>query len=112
MAARTFLSADSSSRILPDRTGDPMTHLRARFLLILFAVAAMARAQSGPDTLWTQTYGGDGNDWCYAVQQTADEGFIFAGQSNSVGNQHDVLLVRTTSDGDTVWTRRYRRQRE
>ena len=84
-----------------------MTHLRASHFLLLFALAATAQAQSGPDTLWTQTFGSSGNDWCYAVQQTADEGFLFAGQSNSVDNQHDVYLVRTTCDGDTLWTRRY-----
>jgi hypothetical protein len=84
-----------------------MRHLRTTLFLLCCLLTAAAHAQSGPDTLWTHTYGGSGNDWCYAVRQTSDEGFIFAGQSNSISSQYDVYLVRTNCDGDTLWTRRF-----
>ncbi|MEO8760028.1 MAG: T9SS type A sorting domain-containing protein [Bacteroidia bacterium] len=60
------------------------------------------------DTLWTKTYGGIGDEECYAMQQTADGGFIFAGidSSSGIGN-YNVYLVKTNSIGDTLWTKSY-----
>jgi hypothetical protein len=58
------------------------------------------------DTLWTKTYGGVYYDYGYAVQQTADGGYIVAGRTNSYGaGGYDVYLIKTDSLGDTLWTR-------
>ncbi|MBN2613356.1 MAG: T9SS type A sorting domain-containing protein [Bacteroidales bacterium] len=60
------------------------------------------------DTLWTKTYGGTGFDWGGCVQQTSDGGFILTGDTQSKGdNDGDAYLVKTNSDGDTLWTRVY-----
>lgn len=60
--------------------------------------------QSG-DTLWTKTYGGTASDWGACVQQTADGGFILAGDTYSRGDDDgDAYLIKTNSDGDTLWT--------
>lgn len=60
------------------------------------------------DTLWTRTYGGDGWDYGYSVQQTSDGGYIIAGSygsSNAV--DYDVYLIKTDSNGNTLWTKTY-----
>ncbi|UCD37870.1 MAG: T9SS type A sorting domain-containing protein [Fidelibacterota bacterium] len=57
------------------------------------------------DTVWTRTYGGSASEGGYAVQQTQDDGFIIAGDTQSFGAANNVYLVKTTASGDTVWTK-------
>jgi len=60
------------------------------------------------DSLWTRTYGGTSSEFCYVVEQTADEGYIMAGYGFSFGHGSlDCYMVKTNSDGDTLWTRSY-----
>jgi len=57
---------------------------------------------------WTRTYGGSGGDCAYSVQQTADGGYVVAGYTDSFGaGDYDFYLVKTNSQGDTLWTRTY-----
>jgi hypothetical protein len=61
-----------------------------------------------PDTLWTRTYGGGNNDYCYSVQQTIDGGYVMAGWTYSSGaGGADVYLIKTNSLGNAVWTQTY-----
>ena len=60
------------------------------------------------DTLWTNTFGGTGCERSHSVQQTADGGYIMAGDTRSYGSgDYDVWLVKTDSDGGGVWTRTF-----
>jgi len=60
------------------------------------------------DTLWTRTYGGTDCDMSRSVQQTADGGYVIAGNTYSFGaGNHDVYLIKTDASGDTLWTRTY-----
>ncbi len=57
---------------------------------------------------WSQRYGGSGGENAYAVMQTADHGFIFAGSTTSVGaGNFDVYLVKTDSVGTQQWSKTY-----
>lgn len=64
--------------------------------------------QSG-DTLWTKNFGGPGTgfDKGYCVQQTNDDGYIIVGEVRVSGNQIDMLLIKTDSDGNYVWSKIY-----
>jgi len=68
----------------------------------------LIKTDSNGDTLWTNTYGGSGADQGWSVQQTTDGGYIVAGftESYAIGNL-DVYLVKTDSNGDTLWTKTY-----
>jgi uncharacterized delta-60 repeat protein len=68
----------------------------------------LIKTNSAGDTLWTRTYGGNGNDEPHSVQQTADSGYIIAGGTTSFGaGNYDAYLVKTNAQGDTLWTRTY-----
>jgi hypothetical protein len=57
--------------------------------------------------LWSYPYGGTENDVGNSVDQTNDGGFIVAGVTLSFGSSADVYLIKTNSDGDTLWTKTY-----
>lgn len=60
------------------------------------------------DTLWTRTYGGPADDWARSAKQTMDGGYIIAGGTSSFGaGSMDSYVVKTNSQGDTLWTRTY-----
>jgi len=67
----------------------------------------LIKTNASGDTLWTRTYGGAGYDYGESVQQTQDEGYIVAGETNSFGNLWQVYLIKTNASGDTLWTRTY-----
>ena len=64
------------------------------------------------DTLWTRTFGFGGSNFCAhgnSVQQTSDGGYIITGLTNSycTGGGGDVLMIKTDSQGDTLWTKSF-----
>lgn len=65
------------------------------------------RTDANGDTLWTRAYGGFISMGCTYGEQTSDGGFIFGGTFHVGGTDHDLLLVKTNANGDTLWTRRY-----
>ena len=68
----------------------------------------LVKTNSTGDTLWTKVYGGNDADWGNSVVQTADSGFIIAGWTSSYGaGSEDCYLIKTNSQGDTVWTKTF-----
>ena len=66
----------------------------------------LIRTNADGDTLWTKTYGETGDDWGCSVQECAGGGFVIAGVTYSFGaGSYDVYLIRTDSEGDTLWTK-------
>jgi hypothetical protein len=60
------------------------------------------------ETLLARTYGGDGYECGYSAQRTYDGGYIITGSTGSFGaGGEDVYVIRTDTDGDTLWTRTY-----
>ena len=57
---------------------------------------------------WQNTYGGYRNDEASSVQQTADGGYIVAGDTNSSGAGYDDFWVfKLNSNGSLVWSYTY-----
>jgi hypothetical protein len=56
---------------------------------------------------WAKTYGETGGNYAYSVIQTSDGGYALAGIGNDGGNSSCVLMVKTDSGGNQLWTRTY-----
>jgi hypothetical protein len=68
----------------------------------------LVKTNSNGDTAWTKTIGWLGLDWANFVSQTADEGYIITGYTESKGaGSEDLLIIKTDDNGDTVWTKTY-----
>lgn len=68
----------------------------------------LLKTDANGDTLWTKTYGGSGDEEAWAVQQTADGGYILTGYTGSYGaGNWDVYVIRTSSSGDAIWARTF-----
>jgi predicted secreted protein len=68
----------------------------------------LMKTNANGDSLWSDYYGGSGDDWCFSAQRTADGGLILAGYTNSFGTGHtDVWLVKTDENGVHQWNRTY-----
>lgn len=61
------------------------------------------------DTLWTKTYGGVADDFCYSIEQTAvDSGYLLVGYTESFGTgSKDVYLIKTDFNGNALWSKTY-----
>jgi hypothetical protein len=57
--------------------------------------------------LWAKTYGGPGNDKASMVRQTTDGGYAILGTYNYSNGPSDVYLIKTSNNGDTLWTKTY-----
>jgi len=61
----------------------------------------LVKIDSNGEEVWTNTFGGMGTDAAYAIQQTIDLGFIFAGETDSSGaGESDIYLIKTDPDGN------------
>ena len=74
------------------------------------------------DVIWYKTFGSIGQDEGRGVQQTSDEGYIVVGciaqkiplkpirgdgWITYKGSQTDIYLIKTDSNGDTLWSKTY-----
>jgi hypothetical protein len=57
--------------------------------------------------VWTKTYGGNGSEQGLSVKQTPDGGYVVVGNTTSYGSTFQVYLLRTNSQGDTLWAKTY-----
>ncbi|MBI5058512.1 T9SS type A sorting domain-containing protein [candidate division KSB1 bacterium] len=67
----------------------------------------LVRIDADGDTLWTRLIGNSGEDLAAALRGLPDGGFVIAGSRLSDAGDADAALVRTDSNGDTLWTRSY-----
>ncbi|MDI6841116.1 MAG: T9SS type A sorting domain-containing protein [bacterium] len=66
----------------------------------------LIRTDKSGDTLWTNTFGGTGEDWGKCVQETEDGGFIVVGRKSlkvGIEQKEDVWLIKTDSLGNKLW---------
>lgn len=57
---------------------------------------------------WSKTYGGSNNEMAYSVLQTADKGYVIAGETSGFGKgKSDFYLIKTDSMGGLQWSDTY-----
>jgi hypothetical protein len=60
------------------------------------------------DSVWFKTYGGIKDDGANSIDICTDSGFIICGTTCSYSNVFSAAyLIKTNSNGDTIWTRTY-----
>jgi hypothetical protein len=61
------------------------------------------------DTIWTKTFGYENQDYGRAIIQTDDGGYVIAGSTYSsyTAESGNAWVIRTDSNGDTLWTKQY-----
>lgn len=70
--------------------------------------AFLMKIDSNGDSLWFKTYGGIEDDGANSIDICADSGFIICGSTCSYSNVFSaVYLIKTNSNGDTLWTSTY-----
>ncbi len=74
-------------------------------LLLLLMIIPLINLTVYAQSNWQYTYGNNINQFGNAVCQTADSGFIMAGATFNPVSGQDMLIIKTTALGDTVWTR-------
>jgi len=67
----------------------------------------MAKIDSSGNLSWSKFYGySGGNEYGYGAMQLPDDGYVITG-SYAYASTSDLWLLRTDSNGDTLWTRRF-----
>ena len=68
----------------------------------------LVKTDSAGGMQWARTYGGTASDVAFSVCQTADNGYILTGYTDSYGaGREDIYLVKVDANGDTAWTKTY-----
>ena len=71
-------------------------------------IAHLVKLDSSGQVRWAQTWNLGGNTLLYDVKQTPDGGYILGGYTDATGaGGMDLLLIKTDSGGDSMWTRTY-----
>jgi hypothetical protein len=77
-------------------------------IILLLALTNAVYAETAPEEAWNKTFGGDGGERAWSVQQTSDGGYIIAGDARSYGaGGSDFWLVKTDSNGNKVWDKTF-----
>ena len=78
------------------------------YKLVLLTVIGLCSFNVSSQNTWTKTYGTINDDEGYSVHQTFDGGYIITGQTQPENSLNfDLWLIKTNSNGDTLWTKTY-----
>ncbi len=71
--------------------------------------AWVLKLDSNGNVQWQKTYGENRNGFAYSIQQTADGGYIVAGDTEAIGanTYFDVWVLKLDSSGNVQWQKAY-----
>jgi hypothetical protein len=69
----------------------------------------LVKTNSSGQSLWSNTYGGHGDDYGSQILVSMDNNIVICGftYSFNAGGMSDIYLVKVDSKGDTLWTKSY-----
>ncbi len=67
----------------------------------------LIKRNSGGNAEWSKTFGYAFFEEGAAVRETSDKGYIIVGSMSTVFNKKDILLIRTDSQGNEVWSKTF-----
>jgi hypothetical protein len=65
------------------------------------------KTDTNGNLVWNHTYGGYSEDEGYCIRQTADDGFIIVGRTNSFFQSSTVYIIKTDDNGHLLWDRTF-----
>jgi len=77
------------------------------FLTIIICFLKFQQLFAQPDILWTKTHGGPLDYRAYDIEQVSTNGYMIVGSVTTPDGDDDVYIMRTDSNGDTIWTKTY-----
>jgi uncharacterized delta-60 repeat protein len=82
---------------------------RMKRITLLLAFSIIAVLSTSPCyAQWGITYGGNGSEIVYSIQQTSDKGYIVAGETTSFGSGgFDGWVLKLNPDGSIAWEKTY-----
>jgi hypothetical protein len=79
-----------------------------KFSFFVFFGTVLFSMLNGQDTLWLRRFDRGASDWGMDIVLDRSGNSIVAGYSwNTVTNGYDILLIKYTPNGDTIWARYY-----
>ena len=70
--------------------------------------AWVMKLDTAGEITWQKTYGDANNDYAYSIRQTADGGYIVAGETKSFGaGGYDGWILKLDGDGNVTWQKTY-----
>jgi hypothetical protein len=68
----------------------------------------LMKTDNNGNLLWSNSYGGDKDDYGWDIRLTADGGYVIAGQTESQGNgEIDACLLKVDPSGNQQWFKTY-----
>jgi len=67
----------------------------------------LLKTDSTGNLLWEKNFGGSSGDYGYGVIETADGGLVVTGYTDSFGNNSQLYLLKTDSNGNLLWEKNF-----
>lgn len=81
--------------------------------LVLFLQVSNVAAAEAPEEQWNRSFGANGEDISWCVQQTSDSGYVIAGTTVPYGKDmegyHDAWLIKVDKNGNMQWNKTFER---
>ncbi len=80
--------------------------------LFITATLTFTQPECTAQNMWSETYGGDGNEVPSEMIETNDQGYLIVGSTFTSGQPDDGYIVKVDASGNEMWTKTIGEQHE